>query len=102
MDSPKYLCAFSETLTDVANALVHTSLPVPAYGAISEIPETGLGPPHITNSLTHINCYMNYVITAVQGGAHQKRKVFDGTVRAQKWIFPSLPEKPRILSESRS
>ena len=43
VDSPNYFCAFSETLTDVANALVHTSLPVPAYGAISEIQGTGPG-----------------------------------------------------------
>ena len=34
VDSPKYFCTFSETLTDVANALVHTPLPVPAYSAI--------------------------------------------------------------------
>ena len=34
VDSPKYFCTFSETLTDVANALVHTPLSVPAYSAI--------------------------------------------------------------------
>ena len=58
VDSPNYFCAFSETLTDVANVLVHTSLPVPAYGAILAIPETGLGPPHTMDSLTHIDCYI--------------------------------------------
>ena len=68
VDSPKYFCAFSETLTDVANALVHTSLPVTAYGAILEIPETGPGPPHTIDSLTHIYCYMEDVITTMQGG----------------------------------
>ena len=67
MDSPKYLCVFSETLTDVANALVHTSLLVPAYGAILAIPETGLGPPLTMDSLTYIDCYMDNVIKAVQG-----------------------------------
>ena len=65
VDSPKYLCAISETLTDVANALVHTSRPVPAYGAISEIPEPSPGPPHTLDSLTHIDCYMDNVITSV-------------------------------------
>ena len=58
VDSPNYFCAFSETLTDVANVLVHTSLPVPAYGAILAIPETGLVPPHTMDSLTHIDCYI--------------------------------------------
>ena len=43
--SPNYFCAFSETLTDVSNALVNKSLPVPKYGEISKIPKTGPGPP---------------------------------------------------------
>ena len=38
VDSPKYFCTISETLADVENSMVHTSLLVPAYGAISEIP----------------------------------------------------------------
>ena len=38
VESPKYFCTISETLTDVANTLVHKSLPVSAYGAISMIP----------------------------------------------------------------
>ena len=46
VDSPKFFCTFSETLTGVANALVNTDLPVLSYGAISEIPDTGTGPPH--------------------------------------------------------
>ena len=58
----------SETLTDVVNVLVKKLLPVPAYGDISEIPETGLGPPHTLYSLTHIYCYIYDVITMVQGG----------------------------------
>ena len=91
VDSPNYFCAFSETLTDMANALVHTLLLVPAYGVISLVLKTGLGPPHITDSLMHINCYMDDVITAVQGGADRQHKVFDGTVQALKWLFPSLP-----------
>ena len=65
MDSPKYFCALSETLTDVANALVQTSLPVPAHGAILEIPETGPVPPPTIDSLIYIDCYMHDVITVV-------------------------------------
>ena len=62
VESPKCFCTFSETLTDVVNTLVDTDLPVPSYGAISEIPATGLGPPHTPEGLIHINCYMNEVI----------------------------------------
>ena len=46
VDSPKFLWYFSETLTDVANALVNADLPVPAYGDISALPDIDLGPPH--------------------------------------------------------
>ena len=56
VDSPKFFCAFSETMTDVANALVDSELPVLAYEAISKIPSTGPGPPHSPESLTHIDC----------------------------------------------
>ena len=38
-------------------------LPVPAYDVVSTITETGPGPPHTMDSLTHINCYMDDVIT---------------------------------------
>ena len=65
---PQVFCAFSETLTDVANALVDSELPVPSYGAISEIPSTGPGPPHTPESLTHIDFYMDDIISALQGG----------------------------------
>ena len=66
VESPKFFCAFSETLTDVTNALVYTDLPVPSYGAISKIPATGPGPPHTPESLTRIDCYMGDIISAVQ------------------------------------
>ena len=68
VDSAKYFCTISETLTDATYALVHTLLPVPAYVSISEIPETGPVPPRTLDSLTHIDCYMDNVITAVHGG----------------------------------
>ena len=53
VESPNYFCVFSETLTEVANALVHTLLQVPVYGVISEIPETVPGPPHTIDILRH-------------------------------------------------
>ena len=51
--------------TDVANSLVNTDLPVLSYDAISKIPATGPGTPHTLESLTHTNCYMDDVISAV-------------------------------------
>ena len=67
VDPPKCFCTFSETLTGVANALVDTDLPVLSNGAISEIPATGMVSPHTPESLTHIDCYMDDFISAVQG-----------------------------------
>ena len=60
--SPKFFCAFLQTLTDVANALVDMKLPVPSYDAISGIPATRPGPPHTPESLAHIDFYMGDVI----------------------------------------
>ena len=65
VESPKFFCAFLETLIDVENSLVDTDLPVPSYGAISKIPATGPGPPHTPKILTHIDCYMDGVISVV-------------------------------------
>ena len=72
----KFFFLFSETITGVADSLVHTSFPVLCYGAISKIPDIGPGPPHTLDSLTHIDCYMDDVITAVQGVPEQQRQVF--------------------------
>ena len=91
VDSPKYFCTISEKIIDVANALVHKSLPVPKYGSISVIQETGPGLPYTLDSFTHINCCTDDVVTAIQGGAYQQHEVFNGTARALKWLFPSLP-----------
>ena len=81
----------------MANALVDIDHPVPSYGAISDIPATGPGPPHTPESITHIDCYMDDVISAVQGGPYFQHRVFDGTVRALKWLFPSLLGEPKEL-----
>ena len=90
---PKFSARFFETLTDVANALVNSELPVPSYRAISDIPSTRPGPPYTPESLTHIYCYINDVISLVQGGPNRQHQVFDGTVRALKWLFLSLPRE---------
>ena len=66
LDSPKFFCAFSETLMDMVNALVHTSLPELGHWAITKISETGPGPPHNLDSLTHIYSYMYDMITVVK------------------------------------
>ena len=67
VDSSKFFCTFSEILTDVVNSLIDTVLPVPDYSTIANIPATGPGPPDAHESLTHIDCYVDYVIFAVQG-----------------------------------
>ena len=91
VESPKFFCVFSETLTDLANTLIDMDLPVPAYGAISDLPSTGMGLTHTYRSLTHIYCYMDDVICAVQCGTELQQQVFDSIVRAIKWLLPSLP-----------
>ena len=68
VDSPKCFCAILETLIDVANALVHKSLPVPAYRSTSPILETDPGPLYTLDSLTYIDCYTDDLITLVQRG----------------------------------
>ena len=88
--SPKFFCAYLETLTDIENTLVDTDLPVPSYGTISDIPATGPGPPHTPESLTDIDCYMDDFISAVQGVPDRQHRVFDGTFCALKWLFLSL------------
>ena len=77
------------------NDLVHTSLPVLGYGAITNIAETGPGLPRTLERLTHIDYYMYDMITVVQGGPEQQRQVFDGTVRSLKWLFSYLPGKTK-------
>ena len=81
----------------MANALVDSELPVPSYGAKSKITATGPGPPHNPESLTHIDCYMDDVISVMQGGPDHQHRVFDGTFRALKWLFPSLPGELKDL-----
>ena len=88
VESPKFFCDFSETLTDVTNALVDTYLPVPSYGGISELQSTGPVPPHTRRSLTNIDCYTDDVISLVQGGTDQQHRVFDSKGSAFKWLFP--------------
>ena len=83
-------CTFSETLTDVVNALLDTELPVSAYGAIPTIPATGLGSSHTRKSLAHIDCYMYDVISTLQDGPKRQHLVFYGTVCALKCILPSV------------
>ena len=57
-----------ETLTNMYNALVNADFPVTTYGALSALLPTEPGPPHIPESLTHIDCYTNDIISAVKGG----------------------------------
>ena len=84
VDSPKFFYTFLETLTEAENSLVNKELPVPAYGGITKIPATGTNVTWAQQSLTHIDCYMDDVISVVQGGTKRQHQVFDGTVCALK------------------
>ena len=53
-------------------------------------PSNRAAPPHTNESLTHIDFYMDGIISAVQGGPDRHDKFFDGTVCALKWLFLSL------------
>ena len=97
VDFPKFFCAFSETLTDVGNALVNTELPVLCYSVILVVPANKPGPPHTPESLPRIDCYINYVISAVQGGPDCQHRVCGGTFRALKCLFPSLSRELKDL-----
>ena len=68
VESPKFLRAFPDTLTEVSNALVDMDLLVPSYGAISDLPSTETGPTHTRRILSHIRFYMDDIISAVTGG----------------------------------
>ena len=76
----------------MVNALVDANLPVPAYRAISALPSTEPPLSHTPVSLTHIDCYMDDVISVVKGGgADRKNRVFESKVRALKWLSTSPP-----------
>ena len=55
VDSPKFLCTFLETLTDVANIIIIALLLVPSYNGIAKIPKTGPGLPHTMDIHAHID-----------------------------------------------
>ena len=40
---------------------------------------------------------MDDIVSAVQGVPDLQRRVFDGTVRALKWLFPSFPGELKDL-----
>ena len=40
---------------------------------------------------------MDDVIAVAQGGGEQQHQVFDSTVRALKWLLPSLPGEAKDL-----
>ena len=87
---PKFFYAFSETLTEVANAIFDMSLPFSWYVPITKIPNTVTGPLHTSYSHNHIYLYMYDFITAVQGGTGHQCQVFGETVKLLKWILLSF------------
>ena len=72
------------------------------YPPMFKYPKFQAPPPPHTNarareSHSYIGCYMNEVISVVQDGPERQHQVFDGTVCALKWIFPSLPGEYKDL-----
>ena len=90
VESPNFFCTFSETLTDFANT--SRSHPMAIYqNYLPPPPRTHTPTPkHTKNILTDINCYMDDIISAVQGGSDRQHQVFDCTVHALKFISLSL------------
>ena len=95
MKSSKYFYNFSEILVDI------TSLPVPLYGSITNNLKTGTCLPHTPDIITHIECYIDDIIMYVKYALGHQKQVFNGPPQALKWLFPLLPQKPRIRSVSR-
>ena len=89
--SPKFSCALSETLTDGANNLFDADLPVPAYGAVSAIQVTDPPPPIPRRASPIYTVIWMTASPRCKVGSERQHRVFDSTVRALKWIFPSLP-----------
>ena len=77
----------------MSNSLVDVLFLVPCYGDFSKIINTGAGLSQTPYNLTHIDSYMNYVVTMVQVRMYCHTQVFDGTVQYIKWIFSYFPYK---------
>ena len=77
---PKFLCAFSETPTNLDNDLVDTLPPVPQYKDVTYILKTDTGSTHTPDRLTYIYCYMDDFIMAVQGRTYIHTQLLDRMV----------------------
>ena len=71
----QFFCAFSETLKDVANALVDTDFPFLSYGAIFNVLATRPVPPYTPESLTHIDWFeeklkLSHIVEVLQAHHH--------------------------------
>ena len=95
VDSPKFFWNLLETIMDGANAIVNISLLLPRYGTITNNTKTGSDLPHTLEILTHIDWYMDDIITAVQGWPKRQRQVFDVNIKSFKWLLLSLPGKEK-------
>ena len=67
-------------VTDIFTDLVDMFPPILPDKDIYKILKTFIGPLHFSNSLTHINCYMDEIIMDVQVGTKFQHQVFDGTL----------------------
>ena len=96
-NSPKFFCAFSDILMNMASTIVNILLLITWYDAIFNISNTGPGLSHTLDILTHIYLYINDVILAVQGVPERHFQAFDSTVQSLMWIFPLFPNEANHL-----
>ena len=86
-----YLYSFSETVVDVVTAMVSKYLYIQLYGDIANIYKTDEGPPHTPRSITHINFYMDEIITAYQGSTKNQYHVIYDITQDLKFLSTLLP-----------
>ena len=96
----KAFCSFSKILTNMANFILQTSLTVPRYSDIANIPKIGTTPSHTLDILTHIYFYMDDIIAVVQGRPERQRNVFNVTGRALKWLLPYFTNDAKDLENT--
>ena len=104
MNSPKFFCDTSETVTNNANnyALDPTSTFV-VYPPTAMVYKTSYGATTSPNRLQYVDVYMDDILCDAQGDPTIQHRVYDPTIRSLKEISPSLPGEAKdfaILKKS--
>ena len=103
VDSPKFFCAFSEALTDVANTLINADLPVPAFEAISTLPAIEPPPlpaPHKASPTSTAIWMMS--LLRCRGGQSNNTESLTAQSMLSNGFSPRYQGKTRTRCQSRS